>query len=464
MKMDCMALGCSSWARRSWRVPGGRQACRLRLAAADGPLLRLPDAPAVQVGPRRATAPPAACAWSPCARTAARPAAAGDGTALPAGAVRVSPERSSVECGSASWSASRHANRCGHRARRARRERRVPLVAAPTAGCAGCWADDRTLREEERVLLVVSTRRSSSTPSCRTSPASTTLAGRVASDRRATSASPNLAQPRRVRAADRRNPHDAEGQPVHRDRLAGRRLRPRSQGVASAALRRGTSSTASPTCARCGSSPTSTKTRRRSSALGEGPDHLPGPEPTFQATVSRAEPHFDTRTRTLKVRLETDNPGFTLRPGMFVDVEFAVELPPSLTVPAEAIVDSGLRKTVYVDRGNGYFEPRSVETAGGWATGWRSARGSMAGERIVISGTFLIDSESRMKAAGQGIFGARGQGPDLRHGGGREARGRGGQDVGARGARPTTSAPTTARSGSTRTRPNTPGRGDPPCR
>ncbi len=124
----------------------------------------------------------------------------------------------------------------------------------------------------------------------------------------------------------------------------------------------------------------------------------------FEARVSRAEPIFDEATRTLKVRLETDNPAFALKPGMFVDVRFDIELPPSLAVPAEAIVDSGLRKTVFVDRGNGYFEPRSVET------GWRLSdqvevsKGLMAGERIVISGTFLIDSESRMKAA-QGLFG-----------------------------------------------------------
>jgi len=125
----------------------------------------------------------------------------------------------------------------------------------------------------------------------------------------------------------------------------------------------------------------------------------------FEATVSRAEPIFDEATRTLKVRLETDNPGFALKPGMFVDVRFDIELPPSLAVPSEAIVDSGLRKTVFVDRGNGYFEPRSVET--GWRLGDQVeiGKGLMVGERIVISGTFLMDSESRMKAASRGIFG-----------------------------------------------------------
>jgi Cu(I)/Ag(I) efflux system membrane fusion protein len=117
------------------------------------------------------------------------------------------------------------------------------------------------------------------------------------------------------------------------------------------------------------------------------------------ATVSPSEPIFDEATLTLKVRLEAANPKLALKPGMFVDVEFPVDLPPMLVVPADAIVDSGLRKTVFVDRGNGYFEPRLVET--GWRIGddVEVTKGLVSGERIVISGTFLIDSESRMKAA-----------------------------------------------------------------
>lgn len=129
-------------------------------------------------------------------------------------------------------------------------------------------------------------------------------------------------------------------------------------------------------------------------------------EQPFSARVSQAEPIFDEATLTLKVRLDTANRGRVLKPGMFVDVEFAIELPSTLVVPADAIVDSGLRKTVFVDRGGGYFEPRQVET--GWRIGDQVeiTKGVMPGERIVISGTFLIDSESRMKAAAQGIFGA----------------------------------------------------------
>jgi membrane fusion protein, copper/silver efflux system len=117
----------------------------------------------------------------------------------------------------------------------------------------------------------------------------------------------------------------------------------------------------------------------------------------LSATVSQSEPIFDEATQTLKVRLEAANPKLALKPGMFVDVEFQVNLPPTLVVPADAIVDTGLRKTVFVDRGNGYFEPRLVET--GWRIGddVQVTKGLRNGERIVISGTFLVDSESRMK-------------------------------------------------------------------
>ena len=117
----------------------------------------------------------------------------------------------------------------------------------------------------------------------------------------------------------------------------------------------------------------------------------------LSATVSPSEPIFDEATLTLKVRLEAANPQRALKPGMFVDVEFPVDLPATLVVPADAIVDSGLRKTVFVDRGNGYFEPRLVET--GWRIGddVEVTKGLMPGERIVISGTFFVDSESRMK-------------------------------------------------------------------
>jgi multidrug efflux pump subunit AcrA (membrane-fusion protein) len=86
-------------------------------------------------------------------------------------------------------------------------------------------------------------------------------------------------------------------------------------------------------------------------------------------------------------------------------VEIPVQLPPAISVPADAILDSGLKKTVFVDNGNGIFEPREVAT--GWRMGSRVeiVNGLKPGERIVISGNFLIDSESRLEMAAAGMQG-----------------------------------------------------------
>ncbi len=127
--------------------------------------------------------------------------------------------------------------------------------------------------------------------------------------------------------------------------------------------------------------------------------NLPDQGVVCTARVSDVLPQFDPATRTNKIRLETDNPGYELRPDMFVDIEVPVRLPEAITVPADALLDTGLQKTVFVARGNGGFEPRRVET--GWRLGdsIEIINGLKPGEQIAVSGTFLIDSESRMKAA-----------------------------------------------------------------
>jgi RND family efflux transporter MFP subunit len=132
---------------------------------------------------------------------------------------------------------------------------------------------------------------------------------------------------------------------------------------------------------------------------------LPHQKKVFQAKVSDVLPQFDPATRTIKVRLEADNPGYALRPDMFVDVELPISLPPAIAVPADAVLDSGLKKTVFVDHGKGAFEPREVET--GWRIGNRVeiVRGLKPGEQIVISANFLIDSESRLELAASGMYG-----------------------------------------------------------
>jgi RND family efflux transporter MFP subunit len=138
---------------------------------------------------------------------------------------------------------------------------------------------------------------------------------------------------------------------------------------------------------------------------------LPRQKKTFEAKVSDVLPQFDQATRTLKLRLETNNLGFALKPDMFVDVELPIQMPPAIAVPMDAILDSGITKIVFVDQGNGFFAPREVET--GWRIGNRVeiVRGLEVGEKIVTSGTFLIDSESKLEMAAQGMYATLGKDP-----------------------------------------------------
>ncbi|MEZ4600658.1 MAG: efflux RND transporter periplasmic adaptor subunit [Syntrophotaleaceae bacterium] len=124
---------------------------------------------------------------------------------------------------------------------------------------------------------------------------------------------------------------------------------------------------------------------------------LPHQNQVFEARVANVPPLFDPGSRTYKVRLETDNPEFVLRPDMFVDVEFEGVAVGAVIVPVDSLVDSGLTKTVFVETRKGYFEPRTVETGRHFGDRVEIVRGLMPGEPVAVSGTFFIDSESRMK-------------------------------------------------------------------
>ena len=115
--------------------------------------------------------------------------------------------------------------------------------------------------------------------------------------------------------------------------------------------------------------------------------------------MSSVLPEFDPNTRALKVRLEVANADYALRPDMFVDIEFKVKVRAAILVPASAVLDTGVRKAVFVDRGNGFFEPRKVETGARLGDSVMITGGLTPGEKIVVSGNFLIDSESRMQLA-----------------------------------------------------------------
>jgi membrane fusion protein, copper/silver efflux system len=137
-----------------------------------------------------------------------------------------------------------------------------------------------------------------------------------------------------------------------------------------------------------------------------------GNTPPLGAKVTYIQPQVDAMTRTLKVRLDAPNPGLRMKPDMYVNVEFGIAGAKELVVPAEAVLDTGDRQTVFVDLGNGYLEPRPVVVGERYGDRVAITRGLSAGERVVSSGTFLIDSESQLKAAAGGM-GA----PQHQHGG-----------------------------------------------
>jgi RND family efflux transporter MFP subunit len=126
------------------------------------------------------------------------------------------------------------------------------------------------------------------------------------------------------------------------------------------------------------------------------PAYAPGRR--FQARITNILPQVDSETRTLKVRMEANNPDFFLRPDLYVNVEFPMASASHVSVPEDAVIDTGGSQTVYIGRGEGRFEPRRVEVGERSEGRVEILSGLKAGERIVISGAFLVDSESRMRS------------------------------------------------------------------
>ncbi len=129
------------------------------------------------------------------------------------------------------------------------------------------------------------------------------------------------------------------------------------------------------------------------------------PGKSLKGTVDYIYPEVDRTTRTLKVRLQFPNPDFKLKPDMYANVEIRVDHGSRLSVPDEAILDSGTDQIVFIALDNGHFEPRKIEV--GARVGNRSIvlGGLKAGDKVVSAGNFLVDSESQLKAALKGIAG-----------------------------------------------------------
>jgi RND family efflux transporter MFP subunit len=135
---------------------------------------------------------------------------------------------------------------------------------------------------------------------------------------------------------------------------------------------------------------------RPGSVASVQPAYAPGRR--FRATVEQILPQVDATTRTLKVRMLVENTDLSLKPDLFLNVDFGIGGGARVAVSEDALVDTGNTQIVYVDLGEGRFEPRKVvagERTGGYVA---ILHGVKAGERVVSSGAFLLDSESRLRS------------------------------------------------------------------
>jgi len=119
----------------------------------------------------------------------------------------------------------------------------------------------------------------------------------------------------------------------------------------------------------------------------------------FHGRVEEILPQVDMTTRTVKVRLAVSNPGVTLKPGMFVNVDLKSGLGRQLVVPASAVFQTGLRQVIFIDHGNGSLEPKDVSLGAQVGDDFVVLKGLKVHQQIVTSANFLLDSESQLQAA-----------------------------------------------------------------
>lgn len=126
------------------------------------------------------------------------------------------------------------------------------------------------------------------------------------------------------------------------------------------------------------------------------------PSREFSGKIIAIDPVFEAMSRSVRARIKADNKDGLLKPNMYVDVEIRSDLGPLLVVPKEAVMDSGLRKIVFISLPDGYIQSREVKTGVSSDEYVQIIEGINAGEDVIVSGNFLIDSESRLKSALEG--------------------------------------------------------------
>jgi Cu(I)/Ag(I) efflux system membrane fusion protein len=123
------------------------------------------------------------------------------------------------------------------------------------------------------------------------------------------------------------------------------------------------------------------------------------PGENFEGEISLINPFLAEMKRTARVRMDIKNPDFKLRPGMFVNAELAMDMGEALTVPVSAVMPTGTRNVVFVDKGEGRLEPRIVALGMQYGELYEVKSGLQEGERVIASANFLIDAESKVQGA-----------------------------------------------------------------
>ncbi|MEW6009656.1 MAG: efflux RND transporter periplasmic adaptor subunit, partial [Candidatus Omnitrophota bacterium] len=121
------------------------------------------------------------------------------------------------------------------------------------------------------------------------------------------------------------------------------------------------------------------------------------------------DPVFNAMTRSVRARIKVENVDGLLKPDMYVDVQMYSDLGVSLSVPKEAIMDSGIRKIVFLSLNDGYFKSVEVKTGISTEEYTQVLEGLKENDTVVVSGNFLIDSESKLKSALEGTGHQHGQ-------------------------------------------------------
>jgi Cu(I)/Ag(I) efflux system membrane fusion protein len=127
------------------------------------------------------------------------------------------------------------------------------------------------------------------------------------------------------------------------------------------------------------------------------------PGEKFEGTLNVINPFLDETKRTAKVRIDIANADFELRPGMYVDADLEMDMGHALTIPTSAVMPTGTRSVVFVDKGEGKLEPRIVQLGPKYGDIYEVQSGLRENERVVSSANFLIDAESKVQGALKGF-------------------------------------------------------------